>query len=246
MKFWPIAKREIYSFFLSPMAYAVLTVWLLTMGFVYFMFAQYFANNLSFGGSDTPLSMFFGQTILSFVPQLVFVPLMTMRLVAGENQSGTIESLMTAPVTSTDIVLGKFIAALVFWFTLWVPTLMYVWITSRFGDIDYGTVLSSYIGVLGIGTFYMAWGLLASTIARRQIVAAVITFLFLGGFFLAGLGEYVFEDYRELFSYLSVWSHMADFSKGVVDSRYLAFYASMTALALFLAVRVLDTRKEIA
>ncbi|MDH5493338.1 MAG: ABC transporter permease subunit [Myxococcales bacterium] len=239
---WTIAKRDIYSFFVSPVAYVVIAVWLLWTGLSFYVFAQWLASAPG-GQGDSPLAYFFGQSILFFIPQLVFVPVMTMRLVAGESASGTLESLLTAPVREWEVVLGKYLAAMTFWLALWVPTLLYVWLTQHYGDVDFGSVASSYLGVAGIGLYYMAIGLFASTVARNQIIAAVITFMFLGALFALGILQYVVHDARDFFAYLSVWSHMQDFSKGIVDSRYLVYDVTLAALALFLSVRVLESRR---
>ena len=240
-----IASREIRAFFVSPMAYVVLTVWALWSGLSYYFFASLYAMNGSSGGTDNPLSSFFGGTILFFLPQLVFVPVLTMRLLADERRTGSIELLLTAPVSEVSVVMGKYLAAMTFWIALWLPSLLYVWITSRFGSVDMGTVGASYLGILGIGFYNMAIGLLASALARNQIIAAVMTFFFLGGLFLLGIGQYVFMNAtRDILAYLSVWSHMQDFSKGIVDSRDLVYDLSISALALFLAVRALAARRD--
>ena len=242
---WTILKRELYAFFVSPMAYVILTTWLLWCGITFWMLASYFANQ-SFGAGpqDTPLTAFFGGTTLFYLPVLVYVPLLTMRLLAEERSRGTIELLMTAPVRSASVVLGKYLAALVFWCALWVPTLFYVYLTSRFGDVDLGTVASSYLGILGLGAYYLAIGLAMSAIARNQLVAAVLTFFLLGSLFVLGLGQYVFGDeHRDLFTYVSVWGHMESFSRGVVDSRYLVFDTTLAALGVLFAIGVLEARR---
>jgi ABC-2 type transport system permease protein len=242
---WVIAKREMLAFFVSPVAYVVLLGWMLWSGFQFWMLCAYFAQAMSRGGSENPLGHFFGGTTLFFIPLLVFVPVMTMRLLAEERRSGTIECLLTAPVTDAQVVLGKYLAAVVFWLALWAPTLMYVWLTSRYGDVDLGAVGASYLGILGIGLYYMAIGTLMSAVSRNQIVAAILTFMVLGFLFLVGILEFVFQDseYRAVFTYVSVWGHMDAFSKGIVDTRFLVFDLSTAALALYLAVRALGARK---
>jgi ABC-2 type transport system permease protein len=242
---WVILKREVYSFFVSPMAYVLLTLWLLYAGFAFFMLASYSAQQpMGSGAQGNPLTMFFGQTTLFYLPMLVVVPLVTMRLLAEEQSRGTIESLMTAPVTEVSIVLGKYLASLVFWVAMWVPTLLFVWLTSRYGDIDLGAVATSYLGVFGIGCYYFAIGTLMSAIAKNQIVAGILTFFALTTLFMVGIGQFVFgEEYREIFAYLSVWGHMEAFSRGVVDSRYLIFDATLTALGLTFAIGVLQARR---
>jgi ABC-2 type transport system permease protein len=240
---WTIAWREVRSFFVSPVAYVVLTAWLLWCGLSYFQLASWLGMRMSTGGSDNPLSLFFGGTWLFFVPLLLFVPVLTMRLLAEERATGTIEPLLTAPVSERAVVFGKYAAALVFWIVLWIPTLMYVWLTSNYGHVDGGTVLASYLGILGIGVYYMAIGLFMSAVARNQIVAAVLTFMVLGFLFALGLGEYVFVEHQQVFAYISIWGHMDTFSKGIVDSRYLTFDLSLAVLGVFLTVRVLEARR---
>lgn len=241
---WSIAKRELRGLFLSPMAYALLTTWLLWCGYSYGVLAEWYSSSPSTGGSDTPLTSFFGGTILFFVPLLVFVPVITMRLIAGERSAGSLESLMTAPIHERSIVLGKYLSVLIFWVALWLPTVLYVWITSRYGDVDLGTIASSYLGIFGVGAFYLSIGLLMSAISPNQVVAATLTFLILGLLFGLGIAQFVAVDAtRDLLSYISIWSHMQDFSKGVVDTRALVFDFSFAALALFLAVRALQWRR---
>ncbi|MCA9531627.1 MAG: ABC transporter permease subunit [Myxococcales bacterium] len=245
MKALTIAARELRAYFVSPLAYVVLTVWLLWTGATFYYFCTWFASNPSGSETYTPLTMFFSGNMLLFLPMLVFVPVLTMRLLAEEAHSGTLEQLLTVPVSDTAIVLGKYLAAMVMWCTLWVPTLVYVLITTSYGTIDPGTIVSSYVGLLGIGLYYMAIGLLMSALASTQVVAAVLTFLFLGMLFLLGIGQFIFPGPpAEVLAYLSVWGHMTDFAKGIVDTRYLVYDASLTALALFFAVQAIDVRRD--
>ncbi len=240
-----IARREISSWFASPVAYVVLTAWTLICGLSYYLIAAYFAQSPTGGGStENPLAAFFGQTTLFWLPFLVMVPVLTMRLLAEETRSGSLESLLTAPVSSASVIFGKYLAAMVFWTSLWIPTLLYVWITSRYGDVDLGAVGASYVGVFGLGLQAMAIGLLMSAIAPNQIIAAVLTFVVTVGFFMLGIAKMIFTDERgEVFAYISVWEHMSDFSRGIVDTRHLVFDVTLAALALFLAYQKLESRR---
>lgn len=243
---WTILKREVYSFFVSPMAYVVLTAWLLWCGVSFgFMANIVAAQGFDRGPQDDPLIAFFGQTTLFYLPLLVFVPLFTMRLLAAETDRGTIETLLTAPVDEISVVLGKYLAALVFWITLWLPTLLYAWLTSRYGDVDLGVLGASYLGIFGVGAYYMAVGLAMSAVARTQIVAAILTFLMLGGLFLLGLGQFVFTEHREVFVYMSIWGHMESFSRGVIDTRYLVFDSTVATLGVLAAIFVLRLRRTV-
>ena len=241
-----IAKREIFSYFVSPVAYVVTGVWLLWCGLQYYLLAGLFAGMPTSVGA-TPLSAFFGGSVLFFIPLLVFAPVLTMRLLAEERHTGTLETLLTAPVTAGQVVIGKYLAALVFWLSLWLPTGLYVWISSRFGTIDGGAVLSSYVGVLGIGVYYMAIGLAMSAFAKNQIVAALLSFMVLSGLFGCGLLSFLetFAGYRDVIDYISLWGHMQAFSKGVVDSRFLVFDASLAGVFVYLAHQVLESRRAL-
>jgi ABC-2 type transport system permease protein len=241
-----IARREIESYFLSPVAYVVTVVWLVWCGLQFYLLAGVFASAPSLSASANPLSAFFGGSVLFFIPLLVFAPVLTMRLLAEERHTGTLESLLTAPITTADVVLGKYLAAMVFWVGLWIPTLMYVWITSQFGRIDAGAVAASYLGVFGIGLYYMAIGLAMSALAKNQIVAALLTFMVLSGLFAVGLLSFVdsFAAQRDAIDYISLWGHMQAFSRGIVDTRFVVFDVTLAGLFVYLAWRALDGRRE--
>lgn len=244
---WTIARREIFSFFLSPIAYVTLVSWLFLCGVEFWLLVGAFSQQPGGSASANPLSVFFGGSTLFYIRILVFPPILTMRLLAEEKSNGTIESLLTAPVSDVSVVLGKYIAALVFWATLWIPTLAYVWISAQTGEgvVDAGVVASSYLGVFSLGVFYMAVGLLMSAVARTQIAAALLTFMVLAGVFIFGLGSFVFPDEasQAIFDYIGVWSQMGAFAKGIVDTRYLVYDLSLATLCVFLAVRVVQTER---
>ncbi len=235
--------RELRAYFFSPLAYAILTLFMLVNGFVFWVIVSFLSDPRARIGA--PLELFFGQTVYFWLVLLCIVPVLTMRLLAEERKSGTIEVLMTAPVTETQVVLGKYFAALLFYLCLWLPTLVYVAIIARHGQVDAGPVAAGYLGVLGVGALFLAVGLFASSVARNQIVAAVLTFVLLVLLFSFGLlGNLVSGDVlKKVFSYLDLWQHMDDFAKGLVDTRRLVYYVSGTAFFLFLATRFLAANK---
>jgi ABC-2 type transport system permease protein len=241
-----IARRELTSFFVSPIAYVVLTVWLLFFGIVFYLLALFLSSQAP-GGSSNLLQSFFGGTTLFYLPLLIFGPTLTMRLLAEERSSGTLETLLTAPVSELEVVLGKYLAAMAFWVVLWVPTLSYVLIAAGTGKdvVDWGAIGATYLGLFCIGLFYMGVGLFMSAVARNQIVAAMLSFLVLGGLFVVGLAGYATLDQekRAVFEYLGLWTQMGAFSKGIVDTRYLVYDASVAAVSLFLSVRVLQANR---
>ena len=131
-----------------------------------------------------------------------------------------------------------------FWIALWSPTLIYALIMRQYGDVDWGAIGASYLGVLGLGLYFMAIGLLVSAVAPTQIIAAVLAFLFLGMLLIVGIGEFVLDGWlREACSYVSMWGHMRRFSKGVVDTRYVVFDLSVALFALAVAIGALKARR---
>ena len=236
-------QRELRAYFLSPLAYVVLTLFLVVNGFVFWLILSFLTDPRSRIGA--PLELFFGQTVFFWLVLLFVTPILTMRLIAEERKSGTIEVLMTAPVSEAQVVLGKYAAALVFYLFLWLPTLVYVAIIAWYGSVDPGPVASGYLGILGIGAVFLAIGIFASGLARNQIVAAILTFALVVLLFSFGLLESLVNSpfWKQVFGYLDLWQHMDDFSKGIVDSRRLVYYLSTTAFFLFLTTRVLEVKK---
>ncbi|HEU4524180.1 MAG TPA: ABC transporter permease subunit [Gemmatimonadales bacterium] len=235
--------RELRAYFFSPLAYAILTLFLLVNGFIFWVIVSFLSDPRARIGA--PLELFFGQTVYFWLVLLCIVPVLTMRLLAEERKSGTIEVLMTAPVTETQVVLGKYFAALLFYLCLWLPTLVYVAIIARHADVDPGPVAAGYLGVLGVGALFLAVGVFASSVARNQIVAAVLTFALLVLLFSFGLLANLVtgETLKKAFAYLDLWQHMDDFAKGLVDTRRVVYYVSGSAFFLFLATRALAANK---
>ena len=235
--------RELRAYFFSPLAYTVLTLMLLVNGLVFWIIVSVLTDPRSQIGA--PMELFFGGTLFFWIVLLIVTPVLTMRLLAEERRSGTIEVLMTSPVTEGQVVIGKYLAALVFYVALWLPTLAYALIIERYSEVDWGPVFSGYLGVLGIGALFLAIGVLASAFSRSQLVAALLTFAILLPLFTFGLLENLFNNptAKEVFSFLNLWQHMDEFGRGVVDTRRLVYYVSATAFLLFLAARTLAVKK---
>ncbi len=239
-----ILQRELRAYFFSPLAYIVAALLLLVNGAVFWVIVSYL-NDPRAGGSSTPLELFFGQTLFFWLVLLFVAPVLTMRLLSEERRSGSIEVLMTAPVTEGQVVVGKYLAALVFYVFLWLPTVTYALLLSRHSEVDWGPVASGYLGIFGIGALLLAAGVLASSLSRSQLVAAVLTFAIAGPLFAIGFLEFLFTSQvaQEVFTYMSLPRHMEEFSRGIVDSRRLVYYVSASALFLFFASRALAARK---
>jgi ABC-2 type transport system permease protein len=241
--FWPIYKRELFAFFVTPLAWVLFTVFLVVQGMHFFLLVDHFANVGQQLSDQTPLQAFFGNTVLLYLVLFLLVPPMTMRLFAEERRSGTIESLMTAPVSSVAVVLAKYAAVVTTYVAMWGPTVLYLVILKQTGDLDWGVAASAYIGVLLVGAGYLALGLLMSAITKSQFLALVLTALVVLGLFILGVGEFVTREgtlMHEICAHVSVWAHMNDFASGVIDSRRLVFYGSMIVLPLFVTVRAVD------
>lgn len=241
--FWPIFKRELFAFFVTPLAWVLIVVFLVVQGMHFFLLVDHFSRTADVAGDETPLSAFFGNTVLLYLVLLVLVPPMTMRLFAEERRSGTIEALMTAPVSSTAVVLAKYAAVLLTYVTMWAPTALYLVIIGRTGHLDWRAAGSAYLGVLLVGAGYLSLGLCASALTRSQFLAMVWTALVLLALFILGVGEFVTREgttMHEVCAYVSVWAHMNDFASGLVDTRRLVFYGTLTVLPLFVATRAVE------
>lgn len=238
-------RRELASYFASPLAYVLLTFFLFVNGYYFSVILAFLNNPQRSAGFGAPLELFFGQTIFTWLVLIFVGTFLTMRLLSEELRSGTIEVLMTAPVTEAQVVLGKYLAALLFYAFLWAPTLIYVLLVARHLDVDGGPVAAGYLGIFGIGALFLAVGLFASATSKNQVVAAIVTFACLFVLFSVGLLEGLFANpaVKKVFGYMDLWSHMADFAKGIVDTRRLVYYASTTAFFLFLTAKTLEAKK---
>lgn len=242
---WATLLRELRAYFFSPLAYVILVFFLLSNGRDFSLIVTYLSDPRA-GGSTEPLfQLFLGGTILFWFLALFVPPILTMRLIAEERRSGTIESLMTAPVSAGQVVLGKYLAALAFYVFLWLPTVLYVLIIGRSATVDWGPILSAYLGIFGLGAFFLAIGVFCSAFAKNQVVAAVATIAALVFLIATGFVESLAsgEMMRNVLSYVNLLAHMEEFAKGVVDTRRLLYYGSSIVLLLFLASRTLDAKK---
>ena len=241
--FWPVFKRDLFAFFVTPMAWALIVVFLLLQGLNFYWLTAHFANQVDLAIDHGPIQWFFGETILFYLPMLMLPPALTMRSFAEERRSGTIETLLSSPVSTPGVVVAKWSAAFVAYVTAWAPTLLYIVILHRAGDVDWQVVACSYLGVLLIGASFLAIGVLMSSVSKSQFVALLLSLAVTIGLFILGIGEFVFDRgmAHSICSHVSIWSQMADFSKGQIDSRHLIFHASLTVLPLFISVRVVDS-----
>lgn len=232
-----VAARELGAYFLSPIAYAVLAIFLFATGMAFGLGT--FAN-----GKEASLRPIFDNWILLI---LVFVlPMLTMRLLADEFRTGTIETLMTAPVTDTEIVLGKFLGAFGFFLILVSTMLIYPILLAMYGPLDPKLLLCHGIGILMVGALYIAVGLFFSACTKHQVVAVLTSFALLALFTFAShlLASQVETGWLRVgLQHVSVTSHFFDFVRGVLDLNHVVFFLSTTALFLFLTVKRLEARR---
>ncbi|MEY2537742.1 MAG: gliding motility-associated transport system permease protein [Verrucomicrobiota bacterium] len=246
-KFFVLLMREVRSYFYSPVAYVVLVFFLIITG-VDFYFQISFMNQRPMQYSVQ--EAFFNSIFFWFAFVLIF-PLITMRLFAEEFKLGTIEPLMTAPVRDWQVVLAKFFGALVFYVILWLPTLLYFAvfqkITQQTAANSFGSYWGSYLMLLLLGMFYLSVGCFASVLTKNQIVAAIISFCAITLLFFLGLVQFILLDVsstmRALLGYFSAIEHMGTFSRGVIDTRPIVLYLSMTMVMLTLTYQVFQSRK---
>lgn len=249
---WPVFKKEMRLYFTSPVAYVVSTSFLLIVGyFFYSIFAFYhltsmqaamnpaFARDLNV--TEAVLRPLFSNTgiILLFV-----MPMLTMRLFAEEKRSGTIELLLSYPVRDGEVLLGKFAAALVLFLVLLGCTALYPAMVAYFAPLEWGPLLSGYLGLGLLGASFLAVGVLVSSLTENQIVAGFVTFGILLGLWVIGWSaDLVGANWRALFQYLSILEHLDNFGKGVIDTRDVVYYLSVIGFCLFLTLRALESKR---
>ena len=246
-KFYTLLKREVRSYFYSPIAYVVLVFFLILSGVDLYLQLS-FMNGKPVGFSIQ--EAFFNSIFFWFAFVLIF-PLITMRLFAEEFKLGTIEPLMTAPVRDWQVILAKFFGALVFYLVLWVPTLLYFaifqFVTKQPAATANGAYLGSYLMLLLLGMFYISIGCLASVLTRNQIVAAIMSFSVITLHFFSGLLAFILQDVssasRQLLGYFSAIEQMGMLSRGEIDTRPMVLYVSMTIVVLALTHLAFQTRK---
>ena len=235
-KTWAIFKKDFGSYFHSPIAYIVVVVYLLVSGG---LFLPAFFNPQ--GMQEATMRPFFGLAPLLFA---IFTPAITMRLLAEERSSGTVQILATLPVRDLDVVVGKFFAALGLVAVLLALTLPWAFTLELVGDPDWGPILGGYLGLLLMCGAYVAIGLMASAWTENQIIAFVLGFVICFAFFLMGkVLPLVPDALVPLLEAVSFDHHFQNIARGVVDSRNVIYFLSVTVFCLFVADQALERRK---
>lgn len=242
-----LTRRELGSFFVSWIGYVVVagSVFLMGLSFVSLV------ATLQSEATSMPITEIFLDSYYFWLILLFSAPVITMRLFSVEKYSGTFETLMTTPVGDWQVVLAKFTAAMFFYAATWLPLLVFILVLRSFASnavmVDPGGIGSAFLGIFLIGTLYMAMGCFASSLTENQIVAAMISFAMGIGLFIV---SFISEELplqknwvTDLLAGISMKVHMQDFARGVVDTRYVVFYLTLSAFFLFLTHRVVESRR---
>ena len=249
-----IAHKELKGYFASPVAYVVI-------GFSAILFGWFFVNLLYYfdrmalqagSGFQGPQAVNVNEILISplflnvSVILLFTLPLITMRTYAEEKRSGTIELLLTSPLTDLQIVVGKFLGGLVLYVAMLAVTVVHMGFLFAYGNPEWRPVATGYLGLLLMGGCFLSLGLFVSSLTRNQIVAAVITF---GVFLMLWVIDWIGSDpgigprTKQVLEYLSITGHFDDFTKGVLDTRHVVYYLSFIFFGLFLTVRSVDSER---
>jgi ABC-2 type transport system permease protein len=246
-----IAQKELRSYFASPIAYIVIGLFALLYGYFYVVMLQYFVRagmNLGQGAQQQVMNI--NQDLLRPVLQnvtvllLFLMPAMTMRTYSEERRSGTIELLLTSPLSDFQIIMGKFLGALGLYALMLAVTLVHVGVLFIYGSPEWKPIVTSYFGLLLLGGSFLSVGLFVSTLTTNQIVAYIVTFsVFLMLWIISWIGSFSTGVFTDVTAYLSIIEHFDDFGKGVIDTTHVIYYLSLITFGLFLTAKSVDTER---
>jgi ABC-2 type transport system permease protein len=254
--FLAIYNKEMRSYFVSPVAYVIAGVFLFLSGYLFrnilmqFNFwCLQFSQQQGMAGMGMPtlnlnemvVTQFFA--VMDFI-WLMVVPMLTMRLIAEEKKSGTIELLMTSPLSTVEIILGKFFACFTLYTLIVALTLVFCVILEIYGEPDWGPIFTAYLGYLLLGGTFIGVGLLASSLTENQIVAVLLSFgLLLLLWLIDWSASFAGPTAAKILQYVSIIQHLRDFQRGVIDTKDVIFYLSFIFFSLFLTSRIIESRR---
>jgi ABC-2 type transport system permease protein len=247
-----IAQREIKAYFASPIAYILIGFFALLFGYFYYALLSFFERQsmqmgMGMGGPQTMNvnQMLISPLLVNATVILLFVfPLITMRTYSEEKRSGTIELLLTSPLTDLQIILGKFLGAMLLYGAMLAVTLIHVGLLFLYGNPEWKPILTGYFGLLLMGGCFLSVGLLISSLTKNQIVAAMATFgVFLMLWVINWIGSFVGPTAQAVLQHLSITDHFDDFAKGIIDTKHLVYYFSFMAFGLFLTMKSVDSER---
>jgi len=244
-----IADKELRSYFASPIAYILIGFFLLPFGVFFYLYLASFVKQ-SLQAAQYGGAMNVNQQVIRYVLQnasviiLFIMPMITMRTYSEEKRSGSIELLLTSPLTDVEIILGKFFGALGLYAALLAVTLLYMAILFVYGNPEWRPLVAGYLGLLLMGGAFISIGLLISSTTNNQIVAGVITFVVFLLFWIIGwFADTAGPTVGPITSWLSITEHFDDFSKGIIDTKHVLYYLSLITFGLFLTAKSVDTER---
>ena len=245
-----IAQRELNAYFSSPIAYVLIGFFALLFGWFFYVPLAYFEQqSMQMCMNPTQAlninQMLINPTFMNTTVIFLFLfPLITMRTYSEEKRSGTIELLLTSPVTDVQIIMGKFVGALLLYCAMLAVTLIHMAILFIFGDPEWKPIATGYLGLLLMGGCFLSLGLFISSLTKNQIVAAMATFaVFLMLWVISWISTFVGPTTQTVLQYLSLTEHFDDFAKGIIDTKHVIYYLSFMAFGLFLTAKSVDSER---
>jgi ABC-2 type transport system permease protein len=246
-----IAQKELRSYFSTPIAYIVIGFFALLFGYFFYamliIFNQQSQQLGGFGGGgnvDINAQLIRPLFLNASVILLFVLPLITMRTYSEEKRSGTIELLLTSPVTDVEIIVGKFLGAMTLYAAMLGITLIHMVLLFAWGNPEPKVVLTGYVGLLLMGGCFISVGLLISSLTKNQIVSGMITFaVFLLLWVINWIASFTGPTTQSVLNYLSITDHFDDFTRGILDTKHLVYYFSVMSFGLFLTARSVDTER---
>jgi ABC-2 type transport system permease protein len=246
-----IAQKELKSYFSSPIAYIVIGLWALLYGYFFVAILGFFVRqSMQMMQMQGPQAMNVNQQLVRPLLQnvtilvLFLMPMVTMRTYSEEKRSGTIELLLTSPVTDFQIIMGKFLGAVALYVIMLAVTVVHLGLLFIYGNPEWKPIFTAYIGLLLLGSCFISLGLLISSLTKNQIVAGMVTFaVFLMLWVITWIGSFSGPTVDKLAQYLSIIDHYDDFGKGVLDTTHVIYYLSFITFGLFLTAKSVDTER---
>jgi ABC-2 type transport system permease protein len=247
-----IAHKELKGYFASPVAYVVIGFSAILFGWFFINLLYYFDRTQMQAGSgfQGPQAVNVNEIMISplflnvSVILLFTLPLITMRTYAEEKRSGTIELLLTSPLTDLQIVIGKFLGGMVLYVAMLAVTLVHMAFLFAYGNPEWRPIATGYLGLLLMGGCFLSLGLFVSSLTRNQIIAGMVTFaVFLMFWVINWIATFMGPTPQAVLNYLSITEHLNDFARGVIDTKHLVYYFSFIAFSLFLTVRAVDSER---
>ena len=246
-----IASKELKAYFASPIAYVIIGLFAVVFGFFYYIGVAYFVQQsmqmmgMQGGPTQNVNEAVIRPLFLNASVILLFVlPMITMRTYSEEKRSGTIELLLTSPLTDVQIIMGKFLGAMALYAAMLAVTLVHVGVLFALGNPEWKPVATGYLGLLLMGGSFIAIGLLISSFTKNQIIAVMGTFaVVLLGWIINWASTLAGPTGREILDYLGMTNHLEDFTRGIIDTKHVIYYVSLITFALFLTARSVDSER---